>query len=79
MSIDNRTDADGKKKRNKGKSILSVKDMSEEERKLHKNAEILRMMPDNISDALAKARNKPIWCSDIRWRMELRRRQYYKW
>lgn len=38
------------------------------------NAAILRMIPDNIAEALAKARTKPIWCSDIRWRMELKRR-----
>lgn len=46
------------------------------EAELQRNAELLRAMPDNISAALAKARNKPAWCSDVRWRMELRRRAY---
>lgn len=59
-----------------GEGQLSRKEMElRKEQDLLRNAEILRMMPDNIADALAKARSKPIWCSDIRWRMELRRRQ----
>lgn len=48
--------------------------IKEEEKRILENAEILRTMPDNIGAALAKARSKPAWCSDIRWRMELRRR-----
>ena len=59
----------------KGKSgIPALKDMTPEELELHRRTEIVRMMPDNIAAALASARQKPIWCSDIRWRMELRRR-----
>lgn len=49
----------------------------EEERRILANAAILRTMPDNIAAALAKARSKPTWCSDIRWRMELNRRKRY--
>lgn len=52
--------------------------LSEEEQMLLKNAALLRMMPDNIGEALAAARTKPPWCSDVRWRMELSRRRN-KW
>ena len=48
---------------------------SEEDRRILTNAAILRAMPDDIAGALAKARTKPIWCSDVRWRMELARRK----
>ena len=48
---------------------------AEEDRRILKNAAILRTMPDNIAEALANARAKPIWCSDVRWRMELNRRR----
>lgn len=47
-----------------------------DEETLQRNTEMLRAMPDNIAAALAKARHKPNWCSDVRWRMELRRRAY---
>lgn len=64
-----------KPKRIRNKSgIPALKDMTPEELELHRRTEIVRMMPDNIAAALAAARQKPIWCSDIRWRMELRRR-----
>ena len=64
-----------KSKRVKPKSgIPALKDMTPEELELHRRTEIVRMMPDNIAAALAAARRKPIWCSDIRWRMELARR-----
>lgn len=61
------------KPRNKS-GIPALKDMTPEELELHRRTEIVRMMPDNIASALAAARQKPVWCSDIRWRMELRRR-----
>lgn len=49
--------------------------LDEEERRLMRNAEIVRTMPDNIAEVLMKARKQPVWCSDVRWRMELARRQ----
>lgn len=48
---------------------------AEEDKRILTNAAILRAMPDDIAGALAKARTKPIWCSDVRWRMELARRK----
>jgi len=48
---------------------------AEEDRKILYNAAILRAMPDDIAGALMKAKTKPIWCSDVRWRMELSRRR----
>lgn len=54
----------------------NVKEIEKQkEKEILYNAAILRMIPDNIAAALAKARTKPIWCSDIRWRMELSRRK----
>lgn len=52
---------------------------AEEDRRILYNAAVLRAMPDNIAEALAKSKSKPIWCSDVRWRMELarRRRKYF--
>jgi len=55
----------------------AVLDTEKDEQALLRNAEIVRSMPDNIADVLMKARVKPVWCSDIRWRMELRRRKRY--
>lgn len=52
--------------------------LSDEDKRILYNAAIIRAMPDNIAEALEKARSKPIWCSDTRWRMELaRRRNFY--
>ena len=45
-----------------------------DERRLHELEEIARSMPDNIASALANARSKPAWCSETRWRMEMKRR-----
>ena len=50
-----------------------------EEAERDRRAEIVRSMPNNIASALAAARTKPLWCSDVRWRMELRRRQMSRW
>lgn len=54
---------------------------AEEDKRILYNAAILRSMPDDIAGALAKAKAKPLWCSDVRWRMELarRRRKYPVW
>jgi hypothetical protein len=60
----------GEKTKSKGHSTLT-----EEDKRILYNAAIIRAMPDNIAEALAKARSKPIWCSDTRWRMELARRR----
>ena len=62
-----------KDKRQRKKTARQLR--AEEDRKVLKNAAILRTMPDNIAEALANARAKPIWCSDVRWRMELSRRR----
>ena len=62
-------------KRRGESETVALKDMTPEEIDLHRRTEIVRMMPDDIASALAAARHKPIWCSDVRWRMELRRRE----
>jgi hypothetical protein len=62
-----------KDKRQRKKTARQLR--AEEDRRILKNAAILRTMPDNIAEALANARAKPIWCSDVRWRMELNRRR----
>ena len=49
--------------------------LTEEDKRILYNAAIVRAMPDNIAEALEKARSKPIWCSEIRWKMELSRRR----
>lgn len=59
----------------KGKKGKSQGSLSDEDKRILYNAAIIRAMPDNIAEALAKARSKPIWCSDTRWRMELARRR----
>lgn len=69
--LDEKAPLKSKKQRRKTKSQLRA----EEDRKVLKNAAILRSMPDNIAEALANARAQPIWCSDVRWRMELNRRR----
>ena len=63
-----------KRKSKHSSGISALSDMTPEELELHRRTEIVRSMPDNIASALATARAKPAWCSDIRWRMELRRR-----
>lgn len=68
--LDDKAAKTGKRQRKKTAKQLRA----EEDRRILKNAAILRTMPDNIAEALANARTKPIWCSDIRWRMELNRR-----
>ena len=60
-----------KRRKRKGRSQREI----QEERRILSNAAILRTMPDDIAGALAKARSKPIWCSEIRWKMELSRRR----
>lgn len=70
----NSTDTTSKKRKKCNSGITPLKDMTPEELELHIRTEIIRTMPDNISEALSVARKKPAWCSDIRWRMELKRR-----
>ena len=74
---DNVKSANQKKKLGRPKSTPEpIANGLPDEETLQRNTEILRSMPDNIAAALAKARHKPNWCSDVRWRMELRRRAY---
>lgn len=35
--------------------------------------------PENRAETLRKANTKPKWCSDVRWRIELRRRRGGGW
>jgi len=56
-------------------SSKSKPKMDDMDKKALHDAVVIRSMPENISKALKKARSKPEWCSDARWRMELNRRR----
>lgn len=64
-----------KPRKTKPQKRLRPAALSKEDQELLRNAAIIRAMPDNIGEALANARTRPIWCSKVRWRMEMARRR----